>query len=158
MAIKRVSIYDMDGTIVSSLHRYRTVTDSNGVQKIDLAHWRENQHLAMSDSLLPLHDQYLRDLSDSQCYVIVATARVMNEPDWRFVREILGEPDYFVSRKEGDTTSGGVLKIKGITRFFNLANFQDAEYTFYEDNVAYLKTVCDRFGIRGVYIPSEQGH
>lgn len=154
MAIRKVSIYDMDGTIVDSTHRYRVTADN----KIDLQFWRDNQHLAMQDSLLPMAEQYKKDLADNECYVIIATARVMNEPDFRFVNEILGTPDYLISRKEGDSISGGLLKINGLAKFFNLKSFQNAEFTFYEDNATYLKTVCDRFGIRGVYIPSKQGH
>lgn len=154
MAIKKVSIYDMDGTIVCSLHRYRTTEDG----KIDLPFWRENQHLALMDSLLPLATQYREDLANPEIYVIIATARVMNEPDYTFVNNILGKPDYLISRNEGDTISGGQLKINGLTKFFNLKNFQNAEFTFYEDNATYLKTVCDKFNIRGVYIPSNQGH
>ena len=154
MAIKRVQIYDLDGTIVCSLHRYRTI---DGL-RIDLDYWKENQGKAMGDSLLPLAAQYKTDLADPNCFVIIATARVMGDNDYRFVREILGNPDYLISRKEGDTISGGLLKIKGLQKFFNLKNFKDAEITFYEDNIQYLKTVCDKFGIRGVYIPSLQGH
>jgi hypothetical protein len=154
MAIKKVSIYDMDGTIVCSLHRYRTTDEG----KIDLQFWRENQHLAMNDLLLPLAKQYQEDLANPEIYVIIATARVMNEPDYAFVNNVLGKPDFLISRKEGDSISGGQLKINGLTKFFNLKNFQNAEFTFYEDNATYLKTVCDKFGIRGVYIPSNQGH
>lgn len=154
MAIRKVSIYDMDGTIVDSTHRYRVTADN----KIDLQFWRDNQHLAMQDSLLPMAEQYKKDLADNECYVIIATARVMNEPDYRFINEILGKPDYLISRNEGDSISGGLLKINGLAKFFNLKNFANAEFTFYEDNATYLKTVCDRFGIRGVYIPSKQGH
>lgn len=152
--IKRVAIYDMDGTIVDSTHRYRI--DSTG--KIDLTFWRENQHLAMLDSLLPMAQQYRADLDDANCYVIIATARIMNAPDWQFVNEILGKPDFFISRKEGDNQSGKTLKIKGLARFFNLKNFRGAVTTFYEDNIDYLKAVCDRYKITGVYVPSKQGH
>lgn len=153
MAIKRIAIYDMDGTIVDSSHRYRTIGN-----KIDLEFWRENQHLAMNDTLLPLARQYQSDLADPECYTIIATARVMNEPDYRFVNEILGKPDYLISRNEGDAISGGKLKINGLAKFFNLKNFQNAVAVFYEDNTTYLKAVCDRFNIQGVYIPSNQGH
>jgi hypothetical protein len=154
MAIKRVQIYDMDGTIVCSLHRYRAI---DGI-RIDLDYWRDNQDKVMGDSLLPLAEQYQADLADPECFVIIATARVMGALDYKFVAEILGQPDYLISRKEGDSISGGLLKIKGLQKFFNLKNFKDAEITFYEDNIQYLKTVCDKFGIRGVYIPSKQGH
>ena len=155
--ITRVAIYDMDGTIVDSSARYRTIIDENG-ERIDLDYWVENQHTAMDDKLLPMALQYQADLKDINCYTIIATARVMNEPDWNFVKTILGEPDYFISRKAGDSQSGKTLKIKGLARFFNLVNFKDADFVFYEDNVSYLKAVCDKFNIRGVYIPSNQGH
>ena len=155
--IKRVSIYDMDGTIVCSMHRYRTIVDERG-ERIDLDYWRENEYRASDDSLLPLASQYREDLQDENCFVIIATARVLRDADNAFIRDILGEPDYIISRIDGDTVSGGKLKIAGLTKFFNLKPFRDAEFTFYEDNVQYLKAVCDRFGIRGVYIPSKQGH
>ena len=153
--IKRIAIYDMDGTIVCSMHRYRTGDNGN----IDLQYWRDNQHRAMEDSLLPLADQYKRDLADNSCYVIIATARVLNQPDMQFIDEILGKPDYIISRQgNNDTRSGKKLKISGLSKFFNLVNFKNAAAVFYEDNVEYLKAVCDRFKITGVYIPSNQGH
>lgn len=155
--IKRVAIYDMDGTIVDSSHRYRTIVDEHG-ERIDLEYWRSNEYRAMDDKLLPLWNQYVTDIRDPHCYVIIATARVMNQPDWDFVNNILGEPDYFISRPEGSTVSGKALKISGLAKFFNLVNFKNAEVVFYEDNISYLKAVCDRFKIRGVYIPSVQGH
>lgn len=155
--INRVAIYDMDGTIVDSSHRYRTITDENG-ERIDLDFWRENEYRAMDDGLLPLFEQYRKDLADENCYTIIATARVMNDPDWQFVNEILGMPDYFISRKAGDSVSGKTLKINGLAKFFNLITFKNADFVFYEDNISYLKAVCDRFNIRGVYVPSKQGH
>ena len=151
--IKTIAIYDMDGTIVDSTHRYRTIDG-----KIDLQYWRDNQHKAMGDSLLPLYEQYKKDIEDINTYVIIATARVMNEPDYLFVDTILGKPNYIISRKDGDSISGGLLKINGLSKFFNLKNFKDAVAVFYEDNATYLKTVCDKFNIKGVYIPSNQGH
>lgn len=156
--IREIAIYDMDGTIVDSSHRYRTITDENGNQKIDLPHWRENEYRAMGDGLLPLAEQYRLDLVDPAVYTIIATARVMQAPDWQFVNEILGKPDYFISRKPGQTISGGQMKINGLQKFFNLKQFRAAKAVFYEDNMTYLKMVCDHFQIRGVYIPSVQGH
>jgi hypothetical protein len=157
--IRKISIYDMDGTLVDSTHRYRTIVDANGVERIDLAHWRANEWRAMDDGLLPLADQYMRERLDRSVYVIIATARILREPDRQFIREILGEPDYIVSRKDdSDKRSGSRLKIAGLQKFFNLKQFRLAEATFFEDNASYLKAVCDHFQIRGVYIPSKQGH
>ena len=155
--IKRLAIYDMDGTIVDSSHRYRTIM-RDGKECIDLEYWRANECRAYDDQLLPLAEQYKKDLADPECYVIIATARVMGAADWAFVNDKLGMPDYFISRKAGDSQSGGTLKIKGLQRFFNLKNFRNAAAVFYEDNTSYLKAVCDKFGITGVYIPSVQGH
>lgn len=155
--ILRVSIYDMDGTIVDSSHRYRTIIDANG-ERIDLDYWRENEYRAKDDKLLPLAIQYQADIADPSCYVIIATARVINTPDFEFIRDTLGMPDYIISRPKDSNVSGKTLKINGLAKFFNLLNFKDAEFTFYEDNIQYLKAVCDRFNIRGVYIPSVQGH
>lgn len=153
----KVNIYDMDGTIVDSMHRYRTITE-NGNTRIDLDHWRANEHRAMQDSLLPLAKQYQADLLDPDTYVIIATARVLNDPDMQFINNVLGSPNYIISRKHGDNQSGKTLKINGLTKFYNLPQFKKAVSTFYEDNVSYLKAVCDRFGFTGVYIPSGQGH
>lgn len=155
--IEKVSIYDMDGTIVDSLHRYRTIVDNNG-ERIDLQYWRDNEKLALFDTLLPLAEQYKTDLENPNCYVIIATARVIRDPDMWFIENKLGMPDYLISRADNDSQSGKTLKINGLARFFNLVNFKNAEFTFYEDNIEYLKAVCDRFNIRGVYVPSKQGH
>ena len=155
--ITKVSIYDMDGTIVDSTHRYRTIIDENG-ERIDLDFWRQNEYKAFDDSLLPLAEQYKADLNNENCYVIIATARILRDADNEFIKQILGEPDYIISRSENSNISGGKLKINGLAKFFNLITFKDAEFTFYEDNVQYLKAVCDRFNIRGVYVPSKQGH
>ena len=156
--IKQVKIYDMDGTIVDSTHRYRTVKDANGVEKIDLDFWRANEFRAFDDSLLPLAAEYQADLKNPEIFVIIATARVMGDADWKFVNEKLGKPNAFISRKNGDTTSGGKLKIRGLVKYLNLKQFKNAEKVFFEDNMAYLKTVCDFFKIKGVYCPSMQGH
>ena len=154
----KLAIYDMDGTIVDSSHRYRTIIGADNIERIDLEFWRENEHRAMEDGLLPLAVQYQKDLACSETYVIIATARVMGDADWQFVNEILGKPDYFISRRKGDNQSGKTLKINGLQKFFNLKQFRVADAVFYEDNIAYLKAVCDHFNIRGVYIPSVQGH
>lgn len=156
--ITRVAIYDMDGTIVCSLHRYRTIVDARG-ERIDLEYWRENEFRAGSDSLLPLAEQYQRDLADTNCFTIIATARVLRGPDLAFISEKLGEPDYIVSRPDGETISGGTLKIQGLQRVWNtLPEIAKQNAVFYEDNIQYLKAVCDYFKIRGVYCPSNQGH
>jgi hypothetical protein len=147
----------MDGTIVDSSHRYRSITE-NGITRIDLRYWRANEYRAMDDGLLPLANQYMRDLANDSVYVIIATARVMSDIDHYFVDQVLGQPDYLISRNPKVNIGGAQLKINGLQKFFNLKQFRKADAVFYEDNVQYLKKVCDHFGIPGVYIPSKQGH
>lgn len=153
--IKEIKIYDMDGTIVDSTHRYKTLECGT---KIDLQFWRDNEYLAYNDSLLPLAEQYKKDIQNPECYVIIATARIIRNEDMRFIKDKLGMPNHIISRKENDSRSGGLLKVLGLKKFFNLKNFKSAKAVFFEDNVNYLKTVCDYFNIEGVYIPSKQGH
>ena len=157
--MKQIRIYDMDGTIVCSKHRYNTIIDINGVEKIDLAYWRDNEYRAMDDSLLPLAEQYKKDLADSDTYVIIATARILRDADNNFINTVLGTPDYIISRKDNDSRSGGLLKVLGLKKLFSLKQFHKVkDIIFYEDNTSYLKAVCDYFNIRGVYVPSRQGH
>ena len=155
--ITKVSIYDMDGTIVDSLHRYRTIVSETG-ERIDLNYWRENEYRAFDDTLLPLAYQYKEDLKNENCFVVIATARVLHSPDYSFISEKLGNPDYIVSRNEGSNISGSILKINGLQKLFSTTKFETEDITFYEDNITYLKAVCDRFNIKGVYVPSKQGH
>lgn len=152
--MKQIRIYDMDGTIVCSLHRYKTIDN-----KIDLQYWRDNEYRAGDDSLLPLAEQYKMDLADKDTFVIIATARVLREADNNFINTVLGKPDYIISRKDNDSRSGGLLKVLGLKKLFSLKQFQKVkDIIFYEDNTSYLKAVCDYFNIRGVYVPSKQGH
>jgi phosphoglycolate phosphatase-like HAD superfamily hydrolase len=154
----KVRIYDMDGTIVDSTHRYRILISSDGTEKIDLEYWRANEYRAMDDGLLPLANQYMDDLKNPNVYTIIATARILRVADNTFIDKVLGRPNYIISRGENDNRKGAELKIAGLQKFFNLRQFKAADAVFYEDNASYLKAVCDHFNIRGVYIPSKQGH
>ena len=152
MAIKKIRIYDMDGTIVCSLHRYKTIDN-----KIDLQYWKDNENLCYDDSLLPLANQYKRDLLCDNTLVIIATARVIHRADFNYIRNVLGMPDYIISRPIDSNESGGLLKINGLKSILSEYNNIN-DIIFYEDNTSYLKAVCDYFNIQGVYIPSKQGH
>lgn len=160
--IKRIRVYDMDGTIVCSRHRYRTKIREDGKEVIDLDFWRDNQGRAYDDGFLPLVETYKADLADPETFVIIATARVLNAPDYAFIADKLGMPDHIISRKDGDTRSGGLLKVLGLRRLLSLCQFRGiSDMVFFEDNRDYLNAVVSAFydrGMRGVYIPSRQGH
>ena len=159
--IKRVSIYDLDGTIICSLHRYRTIVGSDGVTRIDLPYWRANEHRAMDDSLRPLASLYREDIADPNTYVVIATARVLHRPDREFIRTRLGMPNHLISRPDGFEGSGAHMKVSGLERLFSRMPhlLRAADVSFYEDNRSYLAAVTTRFpSIRGVFVPSTQGH
>ena len=156
--LNRIRVYDMDGTIVSSLHRYRTIM-VDGQEKIDLPYWRENStpEMIAKDSFLPLFEQYKSDLNDPTCYVIIATARVMSPADWEFVDK-MGAPDKFYSRPAGSDRRGADLKASALRSLFSLRQFaRILDRVFYEDNHDYL-AISDELGMVPVFVPSKQGH
>jgi hypothetical protein len=154
--IKRIEIYDMDGTIVSSLHRFRV--GENG--RIDLAHWIANctPEMIAKDELLPLAEQYKADLLDPETYVIIATARYMQDADFDYIRENLGMPNKIVYRHaKNNHMKGAEMKIAGLRFLNNLKQFANATRTFYEDNKDYLYPVAEAVNATPVFIPSQQG-
>ena len=157
--IKSINVFDLDGVLIDSTHRYRVGEDG----RIDLAYWRANEHRAYHDTLMPLHHTYLELLRDPEVYVCVATARELREPDDSFIRDKLTQPPHIISRKIGDCRSGGVIKVAGLNKLLSLRQFDNVEtMVVWEDNHSYLKHICDafmeRYNVRGQYIPSNQGH
>lgn len=160
--ITKIHIYDLDGTVIDSSHRYRTITDKNGNTKIDLTYWRSHDvdEYISKDSLLPLAEQYKKDLADPECYVIIATARACypNDANYKYINETLGMPDYFVHRKGlEDTRKGSDIKIKGLRKLLNLKQFRNATKVFFEDNIDYLINVAYAIDAHPVFVKSNQG-
>ena len=159
--MRTLHIFDMDGALCDSSHRYRTIPGEN---RIDLNYWRANEHHAWRDQPLPLADEYRRLMDDASALCVIATARIGDSITRKWIDFHLGGHNGFIARKdENDTRGGAQLKLAGLKRFFNLRQFQEFKnkperITVYEDNAAYLKTLCDTLGCRGVYIPSNQGH
>ena len=156
--IKQVNIYDFDGTLVDSSHRYRGMICADGVERIDLDHWIENEHLAINDSLLPLMEQFRKDTENPEVFVIIATARVWCEVTQEFA-DIHGiEPDLLVARtNRADCRGGAELKIEGIAPLLSQEKFSNAEVHVFEDNDSYLDKLCKAFSAIGHFIPSNQG-
>lgn len=155
--IKEIHVFDFDGTLVDSSHRYRTMPCGT---RIDLQHWIENEHKVMDDTLLPLVNHYRELMQDATKYVIVATARIWCDLSQKFVEMHDIEPQtVFARRDRSDTRPGAALKISGIKKLLNLKQFSAVEKIHvYEDNIDYLKTICDSLNGEGHYFPSKQGH
>lgn len=161
--IKQIKIYDMDGTIVDSSHRYRSRIDENGIERIDLDFWRKHDipEFIAKDSLLPLAKEYKADLLDPETYVIIATARACTAGDanYQYIENVLGLPNKFVHRQGIDDKRGGAaLKIQAIKPLLNLKQFKNALVKVFEDNKAYLQDMCHALNATPIYCKSNQGH
>lgn len=157
--IKFIDIFDIDGVLLDSSHRYLTIETKKGL-KIDLNHWRENEHLCLNDSVLPMAEQYKKLLEYKTHFVIIATSRILKPLDYDFIEKNIGLPDAIVSRLH-NKQKGHDLKINGILRIIQDCNLSHIDYrniTVFEDNIQYLKGICDFFQCNGVYVPSKQGH
>lgn len=154
--IKEIHIYDMDGTLVDSSHRFRI----NEHGKIDLQYWIDNctPEKIAQDTLLPLAEQYKAQLADPEIYVVIATARFMQDADFAYIRDVLGQPDKIVYRHaKNNHMKGADMKIAGLRFIKNLKQFANKACTFYEDNLEYLYPVASYLNANPVYIPSKQG-
>lgn len=158
--IQQVNIFDCDGVLLDSSHRYTTVTRDDGVIVIDLAHWIEHEHKAYDDAPLPTAlREYANSLANPYAYTIIATAAVICDNRIKCIRDKIGMPDFIIGRNgRKDTRGGAELKIAGLKKLLQLKQFRNAELTMYEDNISYLTKICKAFNCRGVYIPSIQGH
>jgi hypothetical protein len=157
--IKQIHIYDIDGTLVDSTHRYRTILKADGSLAIDFPYWFKNQRLAAGDSLLPLAAQYQAQLADPSIYVIAATARCMVPAETAHIVDVLGWPDHMIQRASGDNRSGALLKVLGLNKLFSLKQFANIKKRFfYEDNKDYLKAVSEAHNCTPIYIESKQGY
>lgn len=163
--IKKIKVYDLDGTLIDSSHRYRT--DETG-KRIDLEFWIANDthEKIFQDKFLILKKWLEHDLQRDDTFVIFATARACIEGDstYQFLQHHNIMPDKFIHRQGREDKRGGAeLKIQAIKPLLNLKPFKNATIHIFEDNINYLKTMVDAFynsgkKVVGHYIPSKQGH
>lgn len=155
--IKYIDVFDCDGVLLSSLHRYRTMSCGT---RIDLEYWRKNStpEKIWKDSPLPMAKYYWSLLQNPEHYVIIATARVCQQADLDSIAAKIGKPQKFISRLEGDTRKGVEMKLAGLKRLMNLKQFKNAIWTIYEDNLVYLDGIASALNAKKVFVPSLQGH
>lgn len=151
---KRVHIYDLDGVLVDSSHRYRT--NANG--DIDLDYWRanNNEKNIKKDCVLPFAKQYFNDCVDPTTYTIICTSRVWNWLDIQFIIGRLGAPNKLIMRPEYNVEPDAVLKCKQLKSLFNLKQFRHLKKVFWDDNMRTVYAIAD-LGIESNYVESSQG-
>ncbi len=151
---KKIHVYDCDGVLVNTSHRYRNL--SNGT--IDLPYWFANRTQAniAKDSLLPLAVQYLSDCFNPEIYTILCTSRAYHAWDVEYIVNRLGNPDKLLMRPVGNMEDDAVLKRRQLQRLFNLRQFKKLPKRFWEDNAKNIVACRDLFN-ETFLIQSNQG-
>jgi hypothetical protein len=158
--IDSIHIFDLDGVLVDSKHRYRVRQKPGGGKTIDWPFWYANRNKLSGDSLLPLAYFYKMLLLDPDNYVVIATARKHRKIDVAWIDKNLGTPNFLLM--VGDdvgTPGGGERKTARLKTLFNLRQFRNVTARFvYEDNIKYLNKMSYHLKARPVFIKSKQGH
>jgi len=130
-------IYDLDGTVIDSSHRL-----GNG----SLADWHANNtpdNIA-ADGLLPLA-QHLRMQNRKGNATIVCTSRQMVAADYKFLKDNDINPVFILSRKHGDNTSCGAMKLDLIQNFVQRMGYTWGQWikntVMFDDNTDVLYTL-----------------
>jgi hypothetical protein len=151
---EKIHVYDLDGVLVDSSHRYRNKPDGT----IDLPYWFANRvpEKIAKDRLLPLAKQYIADAISDHVYTVICTSRAWHVNDVEFIVGRLGAPDKLIMRPEGNKEPDGILKRKALRPLFSLRQFRNLPRALWEDNrhnIAALSELFDRVTL----VQSNQG-
>lgn len=162
-----VIVFDLDMTVIDSSHRHVSKPDGS----IDLAHWFDNCHRVKDDTLLPLANA-VRRLYDAGHFVVLCTARCMQEADWNWLEAhseqlphhaFYSRQGRFVTKDSpefadsyhgfiGDGRGDGEIKIEQITEFVQSIGYDciaDANVIIFEDNLKTIE-IFEQHGALGV--------
>ena len=145
--IKNILIFDLDGTTIDSSHRQATKPDGT----LDLAHWFENAtpEKIFQDRLLPLAQQMAKRCKAGD-YVIICTARTMQEADFEFLMDNGLCVDKIIYRPKGDMTPDGELKSKQLSSLFNLKQFKNLNKVMFDDAPS-VRSALRKIGITVIH-------
>ena len=141
-------IWDLDGTVIDSSHRYSTLPSGD----IDLPQWiadntRENIE---QDKLLPLA-RLMRSNYRQGDIVIICTARVLGVWDHVFLADHGIKAQFILSRALGDNRGDAEMKRQKLLALFADLKIPFARWTrnatFYDDNQGVLD-MAEKLGIR----------
>jgi len=156
MTIRQIHVFDLDGVLVDSSHRYRNKSDGT----LDIEYWLKNRtpEKIAQDKLLPTSRQYVSSLVNDDIYTIICTSRTDSGHDRNFIEDRLGYPDLLLMRCSNpiDYSPDTVLKRRALQRILNLKQFQNIPCTLWEDNLKNIEALRDLF-THCIYIISKQG-
>lgn len=141
-------IWDLDGTVIDSSHRYTTLEYGD----IDLPRWIADNTRANieQDKLLPLARLMQSNYAHGDT-VIICTARVLGIWDKVFLAEHGIKAHYILSRALGDNRGDAEMKRSKLLALFSDLKVPFARWTrnatFYDDNMGVLD-MAEKIGIR----------
>ena len=141
-------IWDLDGTVIDSSHRYSTLANGD----IDLPKWIADNTRANieRDTLLPLARLMQSNYANGDV-VIICTARVLGVWDHVFLADHGIKAHFVLSRALGDNRGDADMKRSKLLALFADLKIPFARWTrnatFYDDNQGVLN-MADKFGIR----------
>lgn len=152
--LTKIHIFDLDGVLVDSSHRYRNL--SNGA--IDLEYWRAHALpiFMERDTLLPMAKQYKSDLRNPEVYTVICTSRAYHQDNINYIYDHLGLPDKLIMRPVGNLETDHLLKFRQLQRILNLKQFSKLTKRFWDDNVKSVYVVSE-LGVQCCLIESNQG-
>ena len=146
--MNRYKIWDLDGTVIDSSHRYSTLPNGD----IDLPRWIADNTRANieQDKLLPLA-RLMRSNYRQGDIVIICTARVLGVWDHVFLADHGIKAQFILSRALGDNRGDAEMKRQKLLALFADLSIPFARWTrnatFYDDNQGVLN-MAEKLGIR----------
>lgn len=139
MSYKRVMVFDLDETLIDSAHRTPNHPDGT----LDLARYFElkNRESIFKDALLPLAETF-KALNRAENYIVICTARAMNQDDYDFLAHHGLDAHLILCRPENGSENhikDPVLKARKIQRLRNLKQFQDKPVTMFDDAIPVIR-------------------
>ena len=146
--MNRYKIWDLDGTVIDSSHRYSTLPNGD----IDLPRWIADNTRANieQDTLLPLA-RLMQSNHRQGDIVIICTARVLGVWDHCFLADHGIKAQFILSRALGDNRGDAEMKRQKLLALFADLKIPFARWTrnatFYDDNQGVLD-MAEKIGIR----------
>lgn len=126
-------IFDLDGTVICSKHRYRNLPNGS----IDLDYWfamRTPENIA-KDSLLPLASTMKRLFERHM--IVVCTARTMCDDDFQYLADNELYYHAILYRAVDDLRSDAAMKVSLLNEYFRSEGYarpRHANTIMYDDN------------------------
>jgi len=143
---KRIHVYDVDGVLLDSNHRHNYL--SNGA--LDFADYfaRSIPAELAKDIVLPLASQYRKDCQNPEIYTVICSVRSAEQKHVNSILEKIGKPNLMLLVGEtnaSNMTPGHLLKLRRLSRLFNLRQFANLPRYLWEDSKKNIDTVQHLF-------------